>query len=117
MGRTVESILRLEVPIIVRVGERRMTLSEASSFSPGSIIELAKNADEQLDLLVNNVPIAQGSAVKVGENFGIGIEFVGDLKARIEALGGQPSVAGAEEDPGPLSDADAEAMAEQFLNG
>jgi flagellar motor switch protein FliN/FliY len=117
MGRTVQSILRLEVPIIVRVGERRMTLAEASSFSPGSIIELAKNADEQLDLLVNNVPIAQGSAVKVGENFGIGIEFVGDLKARIEALGGQPAVSDSGDDPGPMSEVDVEAMAEQFLNG
>ena len=115
MGRTVESILRLEVPIIVRVGERRLTLAEASSLSPGSIIELNKHADEQLDLLVNNVPIAQGSAVKVGENFGIGIEYVGDLKERIEALGGQALDDGS--DDSGYSDADAEALAEQFLNG
>ncbi|MEO1534896.1 MAG: FliM/FliN family flagellar motor C-terminal domain-containing protein [Planctomycetota bacterium] len=118
MGRTIESILRLEVPIIVRVGERRMTLADASSLSPGSIIELNKNADEQLDLLANNIPIAQGSAVKVGENFGIGIEYVGDLKERIEALGGQqPSSSfGGDDEPG-FTDADAEALAEQFLNG
>lgn len=118
MGRTVESILRLEVPIIVRVGERRMTLAEASALSPGSIIELNKNAEEQLDLLANNVPIAQGSAVKVGENFGLGIEYVGDLKDRIEALGGASAPSGGFGDDGTaMSDADAEALAEQFLNG
>ncbi len=119
MRRTVESILRLEVPIIVRVGQRRMTLAEASGLAPGSIIELNKNADEQLDLLANNIPIAQGSAVKVGENFGIGIEYVGDLKERIEALGGQTLTLGAGDTNADttLSDADAEALAEQFLNG
>ena len=88
MGRTVRSILRLEVPIIVRVGETPMNVSEAAALAPGAIIELPKRADEQLDLLVNNVAIAQGAAVKVGENFGLGIAYVGDLKERIEALGG-----------------------------
>ncbi len=117
MPRTVESILKLEVPIIVRIGERRMTLADASSLSPGAIIELPKKSDEQLHLLVNNVAIAQGAAVKVGENFGIGLEYVGDLKSRIEALGGtapleSPIDAGAQ-----VSDDEAAALAEQFLNG
>lgn len=118
MPRTLQSILRLEVPIIVRVGQRRMTLAEAVGLSPGSIIEINKNAEDQLDLLVNNVPIAQGAAVKVGENFGIGIEYVGDVKARIEALGGGvPSSAGAGKDSSDVSDDEAAALAEQFLNG
>ena len=117
MPRTLQSILRLEVPIIVRVGERRMTLSEAAALTPGSIIEINKNAEDQLDLLVNNVPIAQGAAVKVGENFGIGIEYVGDVKARIEALGGGMASAAAAEEPSDVSDDEAAALAEQFLNG
>ncbi|MEO1583934.1 MAG: FliM/FliN family flagellar motor switch protein [Planctomycetota bacterium] len=117
MGRTVRSILRLEVPIIVRVGETPMNVSEAAALAPGAIIELPKRADEQLDLLVNNVAIAQGAAVKVGENFGIGIEYVGDIRERIEALGGQLTTTQHSEDDADLSDDDAAALADQFLNG
>ncbi|MEM9165983.1 MAG: FliM/FliN family flagellar motor C-terminal domain-containing protein [Planctomycetota bacterium] len=113
-GRTYQSILMLEVPIIVRLGERPMKLSETTALTPGSIIELSIQADEELDLLVNNVPIGRGSAVKVGENFGLNIAFIGDLATRIGALGGQvPPGDAAESDP----DADAAALAEQFLNG
>lgn len=82
-----EQILKLEVPVVVRLGEKHMPLREIVRFNPGSIIELPKNADSDLDLLVNNRPIARGSAVKVGENFGLRINVVGDVHERIEALG------------------------------
>ena len=83
------SILRLEVPVIVRLGERTMTLSEVLNLFPGSIIEIPKGAEEELDLMINNKQIGVGTAVKVVENFGLRISYIGDLKARIEALGGE----------------------------
>ncbi|MGP1271791.1 MAG: FliM/FliN family flagellar motor switch protein [Phycisphaerales bacterium] len=117
MGRTLNSILRLEVPIIVRLADRQMKLSDIASLTPGSIIELPKRADEELDLLVNNVPIAQGEAVKVSENFGIGITFIGDVTARIEALGGHQPASSSAPDDEEIDDATAAMLAEQFLNG
>ena len=77
MPSRIESFSSLEVPIIVRLGERQMHVREALSLVPGSIIELPKNADEELDLLVNNRPIGSGTAVKIGENFGIRLTYVG----------------------------------------
>ena len=79
--------MSLEVPIIVLLGERSMRVSEVCALSPGSIIELPKGAEEELTLLVNNKPTGAGFAVKVGENFGIKITYMGDLRTRIEALG------------------------------
>jgi len=87
MRSDVDAILRLEVPILVVLGERLMKVSEITSLLPGSIIELPKAADEELELLVNNKPIGSGSAVKVGENFGLRITYIGDMKNRIIALG------------------------------
>ncbi len=87
MASDVRAILSLEVPIIVLLGERSMRVSEVCALSPGSIIELPKGAEEELTLLVNNKPTGAGFAVKVGENFGIKITYIGDLKTRIEALG------------------------------
>lgn len=83
-----KSLLRLEVPVIVRLGERSMTVKEVLGLVPGAIIELPKSAEAELDLLVNNKQIGMGAAVKVVENFGIRISFIGDLKQRIAALGG-----------------------------
>ena len=81
-----ERVLSLDVPLIVVLGERQMRLSEVVGLQPGAILELPKKADEELELLANNKPIATGVAVKVGENFGLRVTFIGDLKERIGAL-------------------------------
>jgi flagellar motor switch protein FliN len=80
-------ILKLEVPIVVRLGERSLDVEAVLKLVPGAIIELPKNAESELDLLVNNKVIGCGVAVKVGENFGLRITFLGNLAARIQALG------------------------------
>jgi flagellar motor switch protein FliN/FliY len=85
------TLLRLEVPVIVRLGERSMTMTEVLGLVPGSIIELHKNSEDELDLLINNKQIGTGAAVKVVENFGIRINYIGDMKARIAAMGGDPN--------------------------
>lgn len=87
MPTDLRSILQLEVPLIVQIGERLMTVSEVIELVPGSIMEIPKQADEELEILVNNKTIGTGTAVKVGENFGIRVQFIGNLKDRIEALG------------------------------
>jgi flagellar motor switch protein FliN len=84
-------ILRMEVPVIVRLAERKLMLSEVMRLGTGAIIEFLKRSDEPLELLINNKPIAVGETVKVGENFGLRITQVGDVKQLIAALGnGRP---------------------------
>lgn len=75
--------------MIVQIAERSMTVREITSLVPGAIIELPKLADEELDIMVNNVGIGKGTAVKVGENYGIKVTYIGTLKDRISALGGE----------------------------
>lgn len=82
-----KSILSLEVPIIVLLGERKMRVSDVVALVPGSIIELPKTSEEELTLMVNNKPVGSGVAVKVGENFGIKITYIGDVRQRIGAMG------------------------------
>jgi flagellar motor switch protein FliN/FliY len=52
----------------------------------GSIIEFFKSSDQPLELLINNKTIAVGETVKVGENFGLRITQIGDIKQIIEAM-------------------------------
>lgn len=110
MAADLRRILKLEVPIIVVLGERAMRAKEVVNLVPGAIVELPKKAEDELTLLANNQPVGMGYAVKVGENFGVRITYIGDIKSRIVALGG------ASADGGP-ADADAEALAEAMLAG
>lgn len=89
MPSDIRSILSLEIPLIVLLGERTMKTSEVVSLIPGAIVELPKKLEDELTLLVNNREIGSGVAVKVGENFGLRVSFIGDLKQRISALAGE----------------------------
>jgi flagellar motor switch protein FliN/FliY len=88
-----KSILKLEVPLIVVIGSRKMAVREVLNLTPGAIVELPKPSDEELEILVNNKPVGTGVAVKVGENFGIRITYMGNLRDRIEALAGKDELA------------------------
>jgi len=81
-------ILRLSVPVIVKLAEQDMPVARVIEITAGSIIEFDRAFDAELDLIVSNRRIGTGQAVKVGENFGLRITQVGNLDEKIRALGG-----------------------------
>jgi flagellar motor switch protein FliN/FliY len=103
MASNLEQILKLDVPVIVRLAERQLPLGEVLRLVPGAIIELDKDAEGELDLMVNNRAVACGTAVKVGENFGIRLTYMGDPKKRVLVDADQDS--GGDEDAARLADA------------
>ncbi|MCA9303091.1 MAG: FliM/FliN family flagellar motor switch protein [Phycisphaerales bacterium] len=90
MKTDLKSILALEVPLVVVLGERTIALRDVISWVPGSIFEIPKSAEEDLDIRINDRAIGLGSAVKIGENFGIRVNYIGNPKQRILAMGEQP---------------------------
>ena len=106
MPADLKSVLKLQVPLIVQIAERMMPFEDVMNLAPGAIIELPKKADEELAILVNNKAIGTGLAVKVGENFGVRVTYIGDLRQRIAALGEEPPPVPdlePEGDPGPAN--------------
>lgn len=86
MPTSPQAILQLKVPLIVSIAARRAAVDEVLALGPGAILELSKSADEPLDVLVNNKHIATGTAVKVGEKFGIRVNAIGSPRDRAEAI-------------------------------
>lgn len=86
MTTDLNAVVKLEVPVIVRVGERYATMDEILALGPGAILELEKSSEDQLVLLINNKPIGSGDAVKVGENFGIRITAIEAPTERVQAM-------------------------------
>jgi len=72
---------------VVVIGERVLEMQSVRQWVPGSILELQINAESDLDVRINNRRIAKGSAVKIGENFGIRLTTTLGQTERIEALG------------------------------
>jgi flagellar motor switch protein FliN/FliY len=87
MPSELSSILRLEVPVIVQIAERAMPVAEVVGITHGAIIELPKKIHDDLEILVNNKVVATGTAVKVGEHFGVRVRAVGQVRDRVNALG------------------------------
>ncbi|MEM1098229.1 MAG: FliM/FliN family flagellar motor switch protein [Planctomycetota bacterium] len=81
------TILKLDVPIIVEIGKRRLAVQDVLNWAPGAIIELDKNADDELAVCINNKPIGTGAAVKVGENYGIRLNDIAPPSERVRAMG------------------------------
>ncbi|MFO0858226.1 MAG: FliM/FliN family flagellar motor C-terminal domain-containing protein [Phycisphaerales bacterium] len=110
MSPYLQRVLELEVPVIVRLAERPMSFDDVLKLVPGSIIQLAKSADADLDLFVNDRQIASGSAVKVNENFGIKLTRLGTLESRLSAATGGGASGGSGE-------SSIEDLAEKMLSG
>lgn len=88
MSTDLETLFKLSVPVIVQVGERNMAMDDVLALAPGAILELNKSSEAELELLVNNKPIGTGTAVKVGENFGIRISSIAPPQTVVKAMGG-----------------------------
>jgi flagellar motor switch protein FliN len=81
-------IMRLKVPVIVKLADKKLSLGDIIDLSPGSIVEFSRSADTPLELLVNNMTIGRGVAVKVGEKFGLRIDELSPVEETIRKLGG-----------------------------
>jgi flagellar motor switch protein FliN/FliY len=88
-SKELSRILRVQVPVIVKLAERKLPLSEVLRLGAGAIVEFERSSDEPLELMVNNKTVALGETVKVGENFGLRITQIGDVKQIIRSMGGK----------------------------
>lgn len=84
----IDLILDIEVEVMVRLGESVMPLKEIQRLRPGSIINLDKETDAPVDLVVNDRVIAKGELVVVGsDHFALRITEVETPTERIRTLG------------------------------
>jgi flagellar motor switch protein FliN len=79
-AKPVESLLH-DVPLelTVELGRVTMTVRElAARLGPGSVVALSKLTGEKLDIRVNQLLVARGEAVAVGDRYGVRItEIIG----------------------------------------
>ncbi len=67
------SLLRIRVPVVVSLANKKQPLSKIVELRPGSIIQFNKSCEEMLELEVNDHVVAEGECVKTGDKFGLRI--------------------------------------------
>jgi len=76
-----ESLLRLEVTATVVLAEKTVKLRDVMRLKAGDVMEFGRTADDPLELRVSGRPVATGTAVKIGERFGLKVTAVGGCAA------------------------------------
>jgi flagellar motor switch protein FliN/FliY len=72
-SKTAGILMDLKLPVRILFGSRSMRLNELLKLSSGSIVELDREPDDTVELLVNDRVIARGQVVDVQGCYGIRI--------------------------------------------
>ena len=85
-GRNYKMLADIPLRLSVKVGSTSLRLSELLDLAEGSVVELDRQANELLDILVNGTLIARGEVVTVNGRFGIRVVEVAAADTRLAGL-------------------------------
>jgi flagellar motor switch protein FliN/FliY len=69
-------VMDVELNVTLRFGQRKLTLREVLELTTGSVVELDRQVEEPVELLLDGVVIARGEAVVVDGNYGLRVTEV-----------------------------------------
>lgn len=67
----VAHVMKLPIPLVVVLAEKKMRMELVQEMAPGTIIEFRKQSGEKLDVCANNVKIAEAEVVMTNRHFGV----------------------------------------------
>jgi flagellar motor switch protein FliN/FliY len=73
-GGNLELLMDVELEVALRFGERTMLLRDILELGAGSVVELDRQVEEPVDLLLDGRLIARGQVVVVDGNYGLRIQ-------------------------------------------
>lgn len=76
----------IPVRLTVEVGSTSLRLSEIMDLAEGSVVELDRQADDLLDIMVNGALIARGEVVTVNGRYGIRVVDVANTEAMMAGI-------------------------------
>jgi len=69
-------VMNVELNVTLRFGQRQLTLREVLELTSGSVVELDRQVEEPVELLLNGMVIARGEAVVIDGNYGLRVTEV-----------------------------------------
>ncbi len=75
-GGNLGLVMDVELDVTLRFGQRQLSLREVMDLTSGSVVELDREVDEPVELLLDGRVIARGEAVIVDGNYGVRVTEV-----------------------------------------
>ncbi|MEO5821977.1 MAG: FliM/FliN family flagellar motor switch protein [Vicinamibacteraceae bacterium] len=88
MPDNLELILDIDMPLTVRFGEAVVSIEALSRLGPGSLVELSRQPDDPVEVLINGRLVARGEVVVVAGNYGVRVTQVVSPDERLRTLNG-----------------------------
>ncbi|HIJ83904.1 MAG: flagellar motor switch protein FliN [Magnetococcales bacterium] len=86
--KNLELLMDVPLNVSVRLGGVRMQIRDLLKLNKGALIELEKEADDPLEIHVNDRLLAYGEVVMIKDKLGIRITDIVSLNERLENLRG-----------------------------
>ncbi|MGM0623041.1 MAG: flagellar motor switch protein FliY [Campylobacterota bacterium] len=84
--KNINLLMNVKLPVKVRIGTKRLLLKDVLAMDIGSVVELEQLANDPLEILVDDIVIAEGEVVIVDGNFGIQVTEIGTKAERLKKL-------------------------------
>ena len=82
-SRTMELLLDVDLPVSISFGKTQVPLKDVLKLTTGSIVELNRGVNDQVEVLVNQCLIARGEVVVVEGNYGVRIQEIASRQDRL----------------------------------
>jgi flagellar motor switch protein FliN len=82
----IELLLDVELEATLRFGCKELPLGEILDLGPGDVVQLDRNVNDPVDLIVGDKIVARGEVVLVNGNFGLRVTEVAAPRKRLESI-------------------------------
>lgn len=85
-SRTMDLLLDVDLPVSISFGKTQLALRDVLKLTTGSIVELNRGVNDQVEVLVNQCLIARGEVVVVEGNYGVRIQQIASRQDRLRSM-------------------------------
>ena len=85
-SRTMDLLMDVDLPVSISFGRAQLPLKDVLKLTTGSIVELNRGVNEQVEVLVNNCLVARGEVVVVEGNYGVRIQEIVSRQDRMRSF-------------------------------
>jgi len=85
-SRTMDLLMDVDLAVTISFGKTQLPLRDVVKLTTGSIVELSRGVNEQVEVLVNHCLIARGEVVVVEGNYGVRILEIASRQERLRSL-------------------------------
>lgn len=85
-SRTLDVIMDIDLPLVVRFGRTELPLKTLTTLGPGSVIDLGRAPDDPVEILISNRVVARGEVVIVAGSYGVRVRDVVSPAERARSL-------------------------------